>query len=86
MHAARRTLTTAIADAVRCSQLSVLKTLAALCPTRHESPTMNSIALSFIALTVLASFGVAVWAWLAMNSVDEELRSFVGFDGMHFDA
>lgn len=46
---------------------------------------MNHIALSFIALTVLASLGVAVWAWLAMNSVDDELRSFVGFDSMHFD-
>jgi hypothetical protein len=46
---------------------------------------MNYIALSFIALTVVASVGVALWSWVAMNSVNEELRTFVGYENMHFE-
>ncbi len=46
---------------------------------------MNYIALAFIALTVIASLGVAAWSWVALNSVNEELRNFVGYENMHFE-
>jgi hypothetical protein len=46
---------------------------------------MHYFALSFIGMTVLASLGVAAWSWIAMDRVDEELRTFVGFADMRFE-
>jgi hypothetical protein len=46
---------------------------------------MSYIALAFIALTVVASLGVAAWSWVALNSVNEELRTFVGYEDMPFE-
>ena len=57
-----------------------------MCLSTRESLTVNYIALSFIALTVIASLGVATWSWVAMNRVNEELRTFVGYENMHFES
>lgn len=46
---------------------------------------MDYIALAFIALTVVASLGVAAWSWVALNSVNDELQTFVGYENMHFE-
>lgn len=82
----RRTSTTAIAGAVCCREPRALAILAAVCLSTRESLTVNYIALSFIALTVVASLGVATWSWIAMNRVNEELRTFVGHENMHFES
>ena len=45
-----------------------------------------SIVPFFVALiVVLPAVGLAAWVWLAMVSANEDLRSFVGFEGMHFE-
>jgi len=47
---------------------------------------MNSNGLFIAALVVLPAFGLATWAWFAMAQVEEELRAFRGFEGMHLDS
>jgi len=45
-----------------------------------------SVAPFLVALiAVLPAVGLAAWVWLAMVSADDDLRSFVGFEGMHFE-
>jgi hypothetical protein len=46
---------------------------------------MNLIPLLVAAVAVLPVVGAAVWVWFAMASANDEPRSFVGFDGMHFE-
>ena len=46
---------------------------------------MNLIPLLIAAVAVLPVLGMAAWVWLAMSSANEDLRSFVGFEGMHFE-
>lgn len=46
---------------------------------------MQTLALSLVAVTALASLGVAFWTWRAMASVDDELHDFIGFEGLHFE-
>ena len=46
---------------------------------------MGYIALFIAVIAVLPSVGQAVWVWLAMASANDDLRSFVGFEGMHFE-
>ena len=46
---------------------------------------MNLIPLLVVAVGVLPVLGLALWVWLAMSDTTEELSSFVGFDGMHFE-
>jgi hypothetical protein len=36
-------------------------------------------------LVLLLATGLVTWAWLAMAGLEEELRSFGNFEGMHFD-
>jgi hypothetical protein len=45
----------------------------------------SSTGLFLIAITVLPMTGLAAWLWLAISSTTEDLRSFAGYDGMHFD-
>ena len=45
---------------------------------------MHIVPLLVAAIAVLPVFGVAVWVWLATSSANDELLSFVGFEGMHF--
>ena len=47
---------------------------------------MNLAALLVVLCVVLAAAGLAAVASLAMAQVEEELRSFSGFGGMHFEA
>ncbi len=46
---------------------------------------MHPIAWIATLLVVFAGFGAASFIWLAMNSADDDLRSFMGWDGMHFE-
>ncbi len=46
---------------------------------------MSTAALILIGLTVLPVTGLAAWLWLAISSTTDDLRSFAGYDGMHFD-
>lgn len=46
---------------------------------------MNIVPLLLIVVSALASIGVAALTWRAMSSYDDQLRSFRGFDGMHFE-
>jgi len=45
---------------------------------------MNSTPIFLAALVIVPAIGLA-WAWFAIAQVDEQLRSFSGFEGMHFD-
>ena len=46
---------------------------------------MNSTALFIAASTLGLALGLVTWAWFAMARVEEELRSFSGFEAMHFE-
>jgi hypothetical protein len=47
---------------------------------------MNAVSMLIAALVILPAGGLVVWAWFAMTQVEEELRSFTAFDGLHFDS
>ena len=46
---------------------------------------MNPTAMFFAALILLPAAGLLAWAWFAMAKVQDDLRSFDGFEGMHFE-
>ena len=46
---------------------------------------MNFIPILIAGVAALPVIGMAIWVWWAMASATEDLRSFVGFEGMHFD-
>jgi hypothetical protein len=46
---------------------------------------MGMFALSVSIITAASAVAVAAWAWFAMRRVEEELRSFAGFESMHFE-
>ena len=46
---------------------------------------MHPKAMFMSALILLPAVGLVTWVWLAMARVDEDLRSFSGFEGMHFE-
>lgn len=46
---------------------------------------MNDVPMLIAALVILPAVGLVAWAWFAMTQVEEEMRSFTGFDGLHFE-
>jgi hypothetical protein len=46
---------------------------------------MNAVSMLIAAVVILPAVGLVAWAWFAMNQVEQELRSFTGFDGLHFE-
>jgi hypothetical protein len=46
---------------------------------------MNAVSMLIAALVTLPAVGLVAWAWFAMTRVEAELRSFTGFDGLHFE-
>lgn len=46
---------------------------------------MNAVSMLIAALVILPAAGLVAWAWFAITQVEEELRSFTGFDGLHFE-
>lgn len=46
---------------------------------------MSTTPVLIGALVVLPAAGLVAWAWFAMAQVEEQLRLFSGFEGMHFD-
>jgi hypothetical protein len=46
---------------------------------------MSIAAMLVAAAVVLPAFGMVGWIGLAMASANDDLRSFVGFEGMHFE-
>lgn len=47
---------------------------------------MNPTAMFIAALILVPAFGLVTWAWLSMAQVEEDLRGFSGFEGLHFEA
>jgi hypothetical protein len=47
---------------------------------------MTPTAMVIAALIFLSAVGLVTGAWFAMAQVEEELRSFSGFEGMHFES
>jgi hypothetical protein len=47
--------------------------------------TMSLTAMFIAALVILPAIGLVLWAWFAMAQIEEDLRSFIGFEGLHFD-
>jgi len=47
---------------------------------------MNPTAIFIAALILLPAVGLVTWAWFAVAQVEGELRSFSGFEGMHFES
>jgi hypothetical protein len=45
---------------------------------------MNAVSMRIAALVILPAVGLVAWAWFATAQVEAELRSFTGFDGLHF--
>lgn len=41
--------------------------------------------MSIAALSLVPAFGLRAWAWFARTQVDEDLRTFIEFEGMHFE-
>jgi hypothetical protein len=46
---------------------------------------MNDTALVVAALVILPAFALVLRAWATLAQVENDLRSFDGFEGMHFD-
>jgi len=46
---------------------------------------MNLTTTLIAASILIPAFGLVTWAWFAMAQVEEDLRSFNGFEGMHFE-
>jgi hypothetical protein len=46
---------------------------------------MSLTAMFIAALVILPAIGLVLWAWFAMAQIEEDLRSFIGFEGLHFD-
>lgn len=46
---------------------------------------MSTAALIVAAIAVIPAFGMAAWIWIGMACMDDELESFVGFAGLHFE-
>ena len=47
---------------------------------------MSLIALLILAFAVVPAFVLAVLGWLAIEGETEDIRSFVGFEGLHLEA
>lgn len=41
-------------------------------------------AIVFMATAFVAG-SLVTWAWLVMDSVEADLKTFTGFEGLHFD-
>ncbi len=46
---------------------------------------MNPAAVFIATLILLPAIGLVTWVWFAMAQVEKELRSFSGFEGLHFE-
>lgn len=46
---------------------------------------MSTFMLSVAAVAIVPAFGLAAWLWLVSAGVNDELRTFAGFEGMHFE-
>jgi hypothetical protein len=46
-----------------------------------------NLTVLFIAtcLVILLATGLLIWVWLAIAEVEEDLRGFNGFEGIHFE-
>jgi hypothetical protein len=46
---------------------------------------MAAVSMSMAALVILPAAGLVAWTFFAMTQVEAELRSFTGFDRLHFE-
>ncbi len=47
---------------------------------------MLTTAILIAGLAVIVAGAVAAWSWHAVAQVNQRLRSFEGFEGMHFES
>ena len=47
---------------------------------------LNLNPVLIAALVIVPAVGLAAWAWFEMAKLEEDLRSFAGFEGMHFES
>ncbi len=48
-------------------------------------PRMNTTALLIAGLVILPAVGLLTWVWLTLARIEEDLRYFNGFEGLHFE-
>jgi len=46
---------------------------------------MSFTPVFIAALVVLPAAGLVAWVWFVMAQVEQDLRSFSDFEGMHFE-
>lgn len=46
---------------------------------------MNTVSMLIAALVILPAVGLVTWARFVTTQVEEDLMSFTGSDGLHFD-
>lgn len=46
---------------------------------------MNHTSIALSALLLVPVIGLLTWLYIALTRVNEELRAFSGFDGLHFE-
>lgn len=46
---------------------------------------MDPTTLLIAGLVIVPAVALLTWAWLATSRFEKELRSFGGFEGMHFE-
>lgn len=48
---------------------------------------MSAVPLGLIVFMVAAFIAgsLVTWAWLVMDTVEADLKTFTGFEGLHFD-
>jgi hypothetical protein len=47
---------------------------------------LNPNTMLIAAVLILPAVALAAWAWFAMAQVEEDLRAFAGFEGMHLES
>lgn len=47
---------------------------------------MDLTPMFIAALIVLPAAGLVIWAWLCMAQIEEDLRAFSVFEGLHFES
>jgi len=47
---------------------------------------MSTLVLLIGAVAIVPAFGLAAWVWHTAAHVNDDLRTFAGFEGMHFES
>jgi hypothetical protein len=47
---------------------------------------MSTLVLLIAAVAMVPAFGLAAWVWHTSTRVDDDLRTFAGFEGLHLES